>query len=42
MGFLPLEIQDKIKTKMNKIKYSELMNQKSKLDKDAYALNFSH
>ncbi|CAD8098371.1 unnamed protein product [Paramecium sonneborni] len=37
MGFLPTEVQDKIKQKMNKVKQK---NQSNNILKDAYAMNF--
>ncbi|CAK81584.1 unnamed protein product (macronuclear) [Paramecium tetraurelia] len=38
MGFLPTEVQDKIKNKMNKAKYKQSVP--SNIPKDAYAMNF--
>ncbi|CAD8086872.1 unnamed protein product [Paramecium sonneborni] len=38
MGFLPTEVQDKIKNKMNKVKYKQSLP--SNISKDAYAMNF--
>ncbi|CAD8170458.1 unnamed protein product [Paramecium pentaurelia] len=38
MGFLPTEVQDKIKNKMNKVKYKQSVP--SNIPKDAYAMNF--
>ncbi|CAD8131640.1 unnamed protein product [Paramecium pentaurelia] len=38
MGFLPTEVQDKIKNKMNKVKYKQSIP--SNIAKDAYQMNF--